>query len=134
MRRPERRRHRREGGRRPGRHGPLGRHGTTDRRNKIVTHLLLLLTIAVVAFPLYYAFVVSSTYHGRRDARPPKLLPGGEILNNYAEAWERTNMGRLLLNSTLVSLGITFGKIIISVLSAFAIVYFRFPFRQLSSG
>lgn len=103
----------------------------TDRRNKIVTHLLLLLTIAVVAFPLYYAFVVSSHTMADATARPPKLLPGGEILNNYAEAWERTNMGRLLLNSTLVSLGITFGKIIISVLSAFAIVYFRFPFRQL---
>src|SRR5690606_19998076 len=104
----------------------------TDRRNKIVTHLLLLLTIAVVAFPLYYAFVVSS--HGAADApaRAPRLLPGGEILSSYAESRGRASMGRLLLHSSLLSLGIAFGNIIISVLSGFAIVYFRFPFRQLT--
>src|SRR5690625_3629554 len=102
-----------------------------DRRNKLITHLLLILLVIVVAFPLYYAFVVSTHTMADATARPPKLLPGNELIANYIEAWNRTNMGRLLLNSTFIALGITFGKIVISILSAFAIVYFRFPFRQL---
>lgn len=102
-----------------------------DRRNKIITHLLLLLLVIVVAFPLYYAFVVSTHTMADATARPPKLLPGKEMIANYIEAWNRTNMGTLLLNSTFIALGITFGKIVISILSAFALVYFRFPFRGL---
>ena len=50
----------------------------TDRRNKIVTHLLLLLTIAVVAFPLYYAFVVSAIPWPARQ-RPPSCCPAARF-------------------------------------------------------
>lgn len=101
-----------------------------DRRNKIITHLLLIIAICIIAFPLYYAFVVSTHTMADATARPPKLLPGKELWANYKEAWERTNMGRLSLNSTFIALSIKTGKIIISILSAFALVYFRFPFQQ----
>jgi len=84
----------------------------------------------VIAFPLYYAFVISTQTLDEVVQRPPRLLPSGHLVENYAEAWRRSGMGRLLLNSTIVAVTVAVGKIAISMLSAFAIVYFRFRGRQ----
>jgi len=62
------------------------------------------------------------------------LIPGPHLVENYARAWnEGVNapVSTMLFNSTVMALGITFGKLAISILSAFAIVYFRFPGRTL---
>ena len=59
-------------------------------------------------------------------ARPPILGPSGSMLDNYQEAWTRAGMGRLLFNSAVVAVVSSVGKIVISMLSAFAIVYFNF--------
>jgi sn-glycerol 3-phosphate transport system permease protein len=96
----------------------------------LVVHLLLLACVAVIAFPLYYAFVISTQDIQEVVQRPPRLLPSTHLLENYVEAWQRSHMGRLLLNSTIVAVVVAVGKIAISMLSAFAIVYFRFPGRQ----
>jgi len=102
-----------------------------------VAHAILILGIIVVAFPIYYTFV-ASTHSLQTILRPPlPLLPGPEFLNNYSEALFG-GVGRiggvpvstLLFNTTVVALGIAVGKIIISILSAYAIVFFRFPFRM----
>ena len=92
----------------------------------LVVHALLLASVAVIAFPLYYAFVISTQEVNEVIQKPPRLLPSTHLLDNYAEAWRRSHMGRLLVNSTIVALGVAVGKIAISMLSAFAIVYFRF--------
>jgi sn-glycerol 3-phosphate transport system permease protein len=109
---------------------------TGERRGKpfpwgtVLVHALLILSVAVIAFPLYFAFTISTQSLQEVVQKPPRLLPSSYLLENYAEAWRRSKMASLLLNSTIVAVAIAVGKIAISMLSAFAIVYFRFPFRQ----
>jgi sn-glycerol 3-phosphate transport system permease protein len=92
----------------------------------LVVHAVLLACVAVIAFPLYYAFVISTQEVNEVIQKPPRLWPSTHLLENYAEAWRRSHMGRLLVNSAIVAVGVAVGKIAISMLSAFAIVYFRF--------
>jgi sn-glycerol 3-phosphate transport system permease protein len=92
----------------------------------LVVHALLLACVAVIAFPLYYAFVISTQTVPELLARPPMLRPSSHLLENYAAAWGRSNMASLLLNSAIVAVVSALGKIAISMLSAFAIVYFNF--------
>jgi sn-glycerol 3-phosphate transport system permease protein len=98
---------------------------------------MLILGIIVVAFPIYYTFV-ASTHSLQTILRPPlPLLPGPDFFKNYSEALFG-GVGRiggvavstLLWNTLVVALGVAIGKIIISILSAYAIVFFRFPFRM----
>jgi sn-glycerol 3-phosphate transport system permease protein len=104
---------------------------------KIVAHLLLILGAVIVAFPIYYV-AVASTHSLQTILRPPlPLLPGPEGAANYREALTGgigriggVSVGRLLFNTSVVALGIATGKIIISMASAYAIVFFRFPFRM----
>ena len=98
----------------------------------LVVHALLLLCVAVIAFPLYYAFVISTQTVQEVIARPPMLVPSGHALENYAEAWSRAKMPRLLWNSAIVAVVSATGKIVISMLSAFAIVYFNFRGRMVA--
>ena len=86
----------------------------------LVVHALLLACVAVIAFPLYYAFVISTQTVEEVIARPPILRPSGHALQNYADAWGRAQMGRLLVNSAIVAVVSAAGKILISMLSAFA--------------
>jgi sn-glycerol 3-phosphate transport system permease protein len=97
----------------------------------VVVHLLLLLSVAAIAFPLYYAFVISTQGMQEVIQKPPRLLPSTHLVENYVEAWRRSGMGRLLVNSAIVAVTVAVGKITISLLSAFAIVYFTFRGRQL---
>jgi sn-glycerol 3-phosphate transport system permease protein len=102
-----------------------------------VAHAILILGIVIVAFPIYYTFV-ASTHSLQTILRPPlPLLPGDRFLENYAEALfggvgriGGVSVATLLFNTTVVALGIAIGKIIISLLSAYAIVFFRFPLRM----
>ncbi|HUG35416.1 MAG TPA: sn-glycerol-3-phosphate ABC transporter permease UgpE [Candidatus Limnocylindrales bacterium] len=110
--------------------GTLSRVAERRRRDvpwaSLLVHALLLLCVAVIAFPLYYAFVISTQTVDQVTARPPLLTPGAHALDNYVDAWTRAKMGRLLWNSAVVAIVSTVGKIVISMLSAFAIVYFNF--------
>lgn len=102
-----------------------------------VAHAILILGIVIVAFPIYYTFV-ASTHSLQTILRPPlPLLPGDRFVENYYEALfggvgriGGVSVTTLLFNTTIVALGIAIGKIIISILSAYAIVFFRFPLRM----
>ncbi len=102
-----------------------------------IAHAVLILGILIVAFPIYYTFV-ASTHTLQTILRPPlPLLPGGQLWNNYSEALfggigriGGVSVGQLLLNTTIMALGVALGKICISILSAYAIVFFRFPLRM----
>ena len=104
-----------------------------------VSHGILLLGVAVVAFPLYLTFVASTHTAAEIVQAPMPLLPGDQLLHNYAAALTGSERGqgsgapvaRMMWVSLVTALGIAIGKIAISLLSAFAIVYFRFPFKQL---
>ncbi len=95
-----------------------------------LAHAILIVSVAVLAFPLYYALVISTQTVAQATSLPPTLLPSTAVVDNYAAAWRKAAMGRLLLNSAVMALGIALGKISISVLSAFAIVYFNFRGKQ----
>jgi sn-glycerol 3-phosphate transport system permease protein len=103
----------------------------------LLVHILLILGVVVVAFPVYLAFI-ASTHTAQEVAQTPMtLLPGGHfwetykaaLLGNGGGAGSNAPVGRMLWVSLVTALIIAFGKISISLLSAFAIVYFRFPFK-----
>ena len=107
----------------------------------VLAHLILLLGVAIVAFPLYIT-LIGSTQTAEQIAQsfPMSLLPGSNALATYRTALFGgiTSAGSqipaaapMMWVSLVSALIITIGKIAISLLSAFAIVYFRFPFRNL---
>jgi sn-glycerol 3-phosphate transport system permease protein len=104
-----------------------------------LAHAVLILGILIVAFPIYVAFTASTQTLPAVLQAPMPLLPGGEAVANYRAALTAgtqqlsgTPVGLLLFNSLVLAVGVAVGKIAISILSAFAIVYFRFPGRMLA--
>jgi sn-glycerol 3-phosphate transport system permease protein len=104
----------------------------------ILSHVVLLLGIAIVAFPIYLAFVASTHTRDAILQVPMPLVPGGHMVENYKSALlgadtqgARVVVGRMMWISLVTALVISIGKIAISLLSAFAIVYFRFPFKKI---
>ncbi len=102
-----------------------------------LTHAVLIVGVLIVAFPIYVTFVAST--HNLEDVvqSPMPLLPGDQLIANYTEALTKgatasrsAPVARMMFNSLVMALGITFGKIAISIIAAFAIVYFRFPLRM----
>jgi sn-glycerol 3-phosphate transport system permease protein len=98
-----------------------------------LTHLGLIVGVAFIFFPIWLAFV-ASTVEQQAIVRPPMpLLPGDQLVENYTRALTsgvNAPVAQMLVNSAVMALGIALGKIAISLLSAFAIVYFRFPGRR----
>ncbi|MGH8517785.1 MAG: sn-glycerol-3-phosphate ABC transporter permease UgpE [Panacagrimonas sp.] len=102
-----------------------------------LSHAVLILGVLVVAFPLYVTFVASTHTLEAILQVPMPLLPGDQLVENYAQVLaagstkgSRASGVNMLINSTVMALAIPLGKIAISVISAFAIVYFRFRFRM----
>ncbi len=105
--------------------------------SKLVSHLILMIGVAIVAFPVYLALVASSSDPTTIANGQLGLIPEGHLLENYwkvlFEGTERSTKQPMIVpmfNSLVVALIISIGKIFISLLSAFAIIYFRFPFRH----
>jgi sn-glycerol 3-phosphate transport system permease protein len=103
----------------------------------ILSHVVLILGVLLVAFPVYVTFVASTHTLERILQVPMPLLPGDQLLENYRQVLtagtttgSRAAVGSMLINSTVMALVIPIGKILISIISAFAIVYFRFPLRM----
>ena len=92
-------------------------------------HLILIIGIVVICLPIYFVFVTGSLTQQQVLTLPMSWLPGDQVLTNIATAWQKADFGRLFLNSIVVSAGIVLGKITVSLLAAFAVTYFRFPFR-----
>ena len=106
----------------------------------LLSHLILLLGVSIVAFPLYLTFV-ASTQTAEQISRsiPMSMMPGNNFLESYRLALfgGETSLGSkvpavwpMMQTSLISALVISIGKIAISLLSAFALVYFRFPFRN----
>ncbi|AZN70270.1 sn-glycerol-3-phosphate ABC transporter permease UgpE [Georhizobium profundi] len=106
---------------------------------KLTAHLVLIAGVALVAFPVYLAIIAST--HGPTDFMSGiiPLLPGPHAVENYRQVLSSgvstsgiPPISLMMTNSLIMALTIAIGKIVISLLSAFAIVYFRFPFRALA--
>ena len=101
-------------------------------------HAVLIVGVILVAFPLYVTFIASTQTYEQIVNVPMPMVPGDKMVENYAQALtsgsERGSsapVGTMLKNSLIMALGVAIGKIAISIISAFAIVYFRFPLRNL---
>lgn len=92
----------------------------------VVSHTVMLLTVFVIMFPLLYALALSTQTPAQYYAFPPRLLPGSAFLENVSHAWRQVNMGRLLFNTTYIAIVVSVGKIVLSIIGAFAFVYFDF--------
>ena len=103
----------------------------------IFSHTMLILGIIVILFPLYIAFVAATLDTKAVFETPMTLIPGGHLFENMATIWTQgvgansAPFWLMMLNSFIMAFGITVGKITVSMLSAFAIVWFRFPLRNL---
>jgi sn-glycerol 3-phosphate transport system permease protein len=100
-------------------------------------YLVLTLGVLVIAFPLWVTFVASTLTLDQILAVPMPLIPGDQFINNYSQVLSAGStkgstapVGRMMINSGIMALVIAFGKIAISIISAFAIVFFRFPLRN----
>lgn len=103
-----------------------------------ISHLVLILGVATIAFPIWIT-VVAATHDTVRILQVPlPITPGDRFWDNLQitlfgtglEGTETAPVWRMMLNSLVMALAIAGGKILISLLSAFAIVYFKFPFRM----
>ena len=102
----------------------------------VLAHAILIAGVALVAFPLYVTFVASTLTYDQIITVPMPLLPGDQFFENYGQVLSAGSqkgsaapVGRMLFNSFVMALCVAVGKIAISILSSFAIVYFRFPGR-----
>jgi sn-glycerol 3-phosphate transport system permease protein len=119
----------------PVRRGRAPAEGMVERRGAglWLTHLGLAVGVLFIFFPIWLAFVASTVTQAEIANPPMPLLPGGQFVENYRSALVsgyNAPVALMLFNSAVMALGIAVGKIAISLLSAFAIVYFRFPGRQ----
>jgi sn-glycerol 3-phosphate transport system permease protein len=102
-----------------------------------LAHAVLITGVAIIAFPLYVTFVASTLTAEQILSVPMPLVPGSHMIENYKHALfagstmgASAPVGRMMLNSLVMALIIAFGKIAISIVASFAIVYFRFPMRN----
>jgi sn-glycerol 3-phosphate transport system permease protein len=113
-----------------------GSSGMVERRGlgHWMTHLGLIIGLLFIFFPIWLAFVASTVTQPEIVRPPMPLLPGDQFFTNYRKALVagvNAPVAMMMMNSMIMALGIALGKIVISLLSAFAIVYFKFPGRRL---
>lgn len=110
-------------------------HGMVEKRGYglWLTHVFMILGVLIIFFPIWLAFVASTVTQPEIVKPPMPLWPGDQLWENYSKAFFsgiNVPVSTMLVNSFIMAISIAVGKIIISLLSAFAIVYFRFPGRN----
>jgi sn-glycerol 3-phosphate transport system permease protein len=97
----------------------------------LVTHVILFVGFLICVGPMVIVIVASS--HDLHDVNqvPMSLIPGNSFWANIRTAWTLADLGPKLLNSLIFASGVAAGKVIVSALTAFSIVYFRYPGRKL---
>jgi len=107
------------------------------RFGNVLPHLVLWIGIAIVAFPVYLAFVASTHEPSVIANGQMPLTPGSLLVENYwrtifvgTSGTTRQPVASMLFNSFVMAMVIALGKIAISIISAYAVVYFSFPFRK----
>lgn len=113
-------------------------YSAAAQRSNFFAHLVLWVGLAITAFPLYVAFVASTLTTQDIAQAPMPLLPGDQGWSNYRQVLIDGMGGShlsppvwtMLSNSLAMALVIAFGKIVVSVISAYAVVFFRFPGRM----
>ena len=89
-----------------------------------LSHGIMLVTVFFIMFPVLYALLLAT--QTPQEYYRLQLIPGNQLLVNAQQAWNQVNLGRLLLNTTYIAVVVALGKIILSIIGAFAFVYFDF--------
>lgn len=97
-----------------------------------LTYLFLMLGIVIVGFPIIYTIIAATLPIEEVSKVPMPFIPGDQFWVNIQEAWTRGDLGTQLFNSFIMATGITFGKIVVSMIGAFSIVYFDYRFRTVA--
>ena len=103
---------------------------------KAFPHVVLWISILIIIFPIYFVFVASTRTSAEILAAPMPIYPGPHFIENYRRALTEgaVNLGAsaftMMKNSFIMAMGISIGKIVVSLLAAFAIVFFNFPGRK----
>lgn len=93
------------------------------------TYVFLMVGILIVGFPIIYSLIAATLSLEDVSRVPMPLIPGDHFMANMTEAWTRGNLGNQIMNSFIMAAGITFGKIAVSIIGAFSIVYFDYRLR-----
>ncbi|MGQ4810570.1 hypothetical protein NKDENANG_04048 [Candidatus Entotheonellaceae bacterium PAL068K] len=99
-------------------------------QHHIHIHIALIASIVIVSAPVIFAFIISTQSPIEVFSYPPKLSPGTHY-SNYRTAWQHVNLGRMMFNSVYCAVMVTLGKLIISVMAAFAFSHFHFKGKQI---
>lgn len=104
----------------------------------IFCHAVLILGVALIVFPVYVAFCAATMNSKEVFSVLLSLVPSSHLFENVAHIWTQGSgnaaapFGLMLLNSLMMALAISIGKISVSIISAYAIVFFRFPLKNLA--
>ncbi len=107
-----------------------------NRLRRFTPHLYLWIAIVILLFPIILVFIASSHTSAEILAAPMPMRPGSHLVENYTRAIleGNKNLGAsaltMMKNSLIMALGIAIGKIVVSLLAAYAIVFFKFPLRN----
>jgi sn-glycerol 3-phosphate transport system permease protein len=99
-----------------------------------LAHGIMIITVLIVVFPVFYAVILSTQSPAEYYQYPPDLTVGSSLVENYQTAWQRVNLGRLVANTTFIAVTVAFGKILLSIVAAFAFVYFDFRGKSFFFG
>jgi sn-glycerol 3-phosphate transport system permease protein len=95
-----------------------------------LTHLVLLLGLIILFAPIYIVFVAATDDFRTVNQVPMPMIPGTHLLENLAASWQQAGFSQVMLTSIIVAGGVAIGKIVLSAMSAFSIVYFRYKMRM----
>ena len=101
------------------------------RAGKLLLHAVLLMVAAATLFPFIWMVSTSLKDTSLVFSYPPKLIPNPARFQNYADAWEQSQMGRALFNSMFIAVISTAGNIIVSSMVAYAFAKIDFRFKSL---
>jgi sn-glycerol 3-phosphate transport system permease protein len=101
----------------------------TGLADAVGVHAQLWLLIALVVFPIFVAAVVSTKPQGIVTS-VADLAPGTHVVENYSEALVDYGFGRFMWNSLVMSVVVVVGKLVVSLMAAMAIVYYRVPYKD----
>lgn len=96
-----------------------------------ISYAVMILGLVVVLLPFWVVFIGATLNLQEVGLVPMPMLPSGHLAENLSEAWNRVDLGPKMINSLIVAVGVTVGKISIAALSAFSIVFFNYRARML---
>lgn len=98
----------------------------------ILTEIALIIISLIIFAPLLLALTISLQTPDSVFSYPPKLLPNGFYVQNFIDAFNSIPFGRLLLNSSIIAVAITLGKVFTGILAGYAFANFKFFGKNLS--